>query len=150
MSRARHWIILLALGVPVGFVAGLGMFTFLYAGGTAYLTDEPKACMNCHVMSDQYGGWIRSSHRAVATCNDCHAPHSFLAKYVTKAKNGFFHSLAFTTGRFPDPIRIGEANRKITEAACLHCHRPLVELVFSHGNGQLSCIQCHRHVGHKN
>lgn len=28
------------------------------------------------------------------------------ASYLAKASNGFWHSLAFTTGTFPDPLQI--------------------------------------------
>jgi nitrite reductase (cytochrome c-552) len=52
-------------------------------------------------MEDNYSAWLTSSHHTVATCNDCHAPHDLLGKYPIKATNGFFHSLAFTTGDFP-------------------------------------------------
>ena len=50
-------------------------YTFAYARGWAYMTDDPRACANCHVMNEQYDGWIKSSHRSVAVCNDCHVPH---------------------------------------------------------------------------
>jgi formate-dependent nitrite reductase cytochrome c552 subunit len=35
-------------------------------------TNDPAACANCHVVKDQYDGWLKSSHRAVAVCSDCH------------------------------------------------------------------------------
>jgi cytochrome c nitrite reductase small subunit len=69
----------------------------VYARGGSYLTDDPAACANCHVMREQYDGWIAASHRAVAVCNDCHTPPGLLGKYATKARNGFWHSVAFTS-----------------------------------------------------
>ena len=36
--------------VMVGAFVGLGLFTFWYARGASYLTDDPRACINCHVM----------------------------------------------------------------------------------------------------
>ena len=69
----------------VGVLAGVGAYTFVYARGYAYLQNDPRACANCHVMQEQYDGWLHSSHRNVATCNDCHTPHDFLGKYMTKA-----------------------------------------------------------------
>ena len=103
------------LGVAMGLALGVGAYTFVYAKGASYLTNDPRACVNCHVMQEQYDGWIKSSHRSVATCNDCHAPHNLVGKYSTKAQNGFWHSFYFTFGNYADPIQITERNRKITE-----------------------------------
>jgi cytochrome c nitrite reductase small subunit len=119
--RARtKW--LLAATAALGLVAGLGAFTFGYARGASYLTNDPRACANCHIMEDYYAAWQKGSHRAAATCNDCHTPHDLVGKYAVKATNGFFHSLYFTTGRHPDPIRIRPSNRRVTERACRDCH----------------------------
>ena len=135
--------------VAIGSAAGLGAFTFVYADGASYLTDNPAACANCHVMREQYDAWTRSSHRAVAVCNDCHTPGGFLPKYATKALNGYHHSLAFTTGAFPEPIQITPRNRAVTEGACRRCHGPIVEQIDAHPGGRaLSCIRCHASVGH--
>lgn len=135
----------------LGLAAGVGAYTFLYARGASYLTDDPRACANCHVMEEQYTGWTKSSHRAVAVCNDCHTPPGLVPKYGTKAINGFNHSFAFTTGRFPEPIRITERNRRVTEAACRKCHAPVVAAIDPHppdAAARLACITCHRNVGH--
>ena len=90
MNGSRTWFAIAV--VVLGAAFGLGSYTFAYARGWSYMTDDPRACANCHVMNEQYDGWIKSSHRAVAVCNDCHVPHSFVAKYLTKASNGFWHS----------------------------------------------------------
>lgn len=141
----------LVLALLAGTAAGVGGFTFVYARGASYLTNDPAACANCHIMEEHYAAWTKSSHRSVAACNDCHAPHRLLAKYLTKAENGFRHSLAFTTGRFPDPLRARQRNRDITEAACRDCHAELTEAMdpghFAAGD-RASCVRCHRHVGH--
>src|SRR5436190_16559621 len=110
------------VGVTLGAALGVGGYTFLYARGASYFTNNPQACANCHVMQPYYDGWIKSSHRAVAVCNDCHAPHdNVVHKYWVKGDNGFWHSLKFTTGKFPDNIQMREVNRRVTENACLHC-----------------------------
>jgi cytochrome c nitrite reductase small subunit len=141
------------LGGTLGLALGVGAYTFIYAKGASYLTNDPKACMNCHIMQEQYDGWIKSSHRSVAVCNDCHTPAGFVGKYSTKAQNGFWHSFYFTTGNFPDPIQITERNRKITNDACRKCHADIVEMIESpttkHAEAdKTSCIRCHRNVGH--
>ncbi|MFN0151458.1 MAG: cytochrome c nitrite reductase small subunit [bacterium] len=140
----------IAIGVAVGLAAGLGGYTFIYAKGAAYLKNDPNACANCHVMNEQLTGWTKSSHRAVATCNDCHTPHNIIGKYLTKAENGFRHSLAFTTGQFHEPIRITAHDREITEEACRHCHNDMVVAIDGPHKGAepTSCIRCHRSVGH--
>ncbi|MBM3286199.1 MAG: cytochrome c nitrite reductase small subunit [Candidatus Eisenbacteria bacterium] len=140
----------IVLGILVGATAGIGGYTFLYAKGGSYLTNDPEACTNCHVMREQFDGWMKSSHRNVAGCNDCHTPHAPVPKYATKAENGFRHSLAFTSGRFPEPIEITPHAREITEQACRHCHEEIVEAIDTgrHGDEKLSCIRCHRSVGH--
>jgi cytochrome c nitrite reductase small subunit len=138
------------LAVAIGLALGVVGYTFVYARGYSYLSDDPAACVNCHVMNEQYSGWIASSHRAVATCNDCHTPPSFVGKYTTKALNGFWHSFYFTAGTFPEPIRIGARNAAVTEAACRKCHTEIVDAIDApHAGGDdLSCIRCHRSVGH--
>ncbi len=138
------------LAILIGLVVGLGAFTFAYAKGYSYLQDDPEACANCHVMQDQFSGWVRSSHRNVATCNDCHTPHDTVGKYVVKGKNGFWHSFYFTTGTFHEPISITAGNRAVTEGACRYCHADLVEAMDAghHGADQASCIRCHGSVGH--
>ena len=114
MRRATAITALATLGVAVG----LGLYTFVYAKGWSYLTNDPKACANCHVMNEQYDGWLKGSHRSVAVCNDCHVPHNLVGKYYTKARNGFWHSFYFTTQTFHEPIRATPGSRRVTEAAC--------------------------------
>jgi cytochrome c nitrite reductase small subunit len=138
------------VGAAMGLAAGLGGYTFMYAKGGSYLTNDPAACANCHIMREHFDGWVKSSHRAVAMCNDCHTPPGLLAKYATKASNGFWHSFAFTTGRFPEPLRIKPHNREITEQACRKCHQDIVEAIEGpHQSApEMSCVRCHISVGH--
>ena len=141
---------LVAIGVVLGLALGVGGYTFVYARGGSYMTNDPAACANCHIMREQFEGWQRSSHRNVAVCNDCHAPHDLIGKYTTKARNGFWHSFYFTTGGFPDPIQITPRNARITENACRTCHAEIVAAIDTSGPGQErpSCVSCHRNVGH--
>ncbi|HLM55006.1 MAG TPA: cytochrome c nitrite reductase small subunit [Pyrinomonadaceae bacterium] len=143
--RALQWVV---LGVAFGAAAGIGGYTFIYAKGYSYLTNNPAACANCHVMEEQYSGWLKSSHRSVATCNDCHTPPGFFGKYYTKASNGFWHSYYFTTDTFHEPIQITKRNHEITEQACRNCHQPVVEAIEGPHQGQISCVRCHLSVGH--
>lgn len=139
-----------AAAVLAGMALGLGAFTFGYGKGASYLVDDPNACANCHVMDDHFDSWAKSSHSAVATCNDCHLPHGPVGKWVVKADNGFFHSLAFTTERFHEPIRIKPRNRRVTQGTCVDCHRDFVHqmLPATEGGDMLLCVHCHTDVGH--
>lgn len=150
----KGWL-MLATAVLIGMAIGLGGFTFVYADGHSYLTDDPAACANCHIMNDHFDAWLKSSHAPAAGCNDCHTPHGgLLEKYAVKAKNGFWHSFYFTTGGFPDPIRITEPNEEVVEEACRYCHGSITETVDhgvpsgSTGVEPLDCTRCHRYVGH--
>lgn len=139
-----------ALVVLVGILVGLGTFTFGYGDGAAYLSNNPASCANCHVMQGHYDSWLKSSHQDVATCNDCHLPPGYLGKWMTKADNGFLHSLAFTTDRFHEPIQIKSRNRHVTQSACLKCHDRLVNHLrpAEPGGDMLFCVHCHRDAGH--
>jgi cytochrome c nitrite reductase small subunit len=139
------------VGLAIGVVVGIGGYTFIYARGYSYMTDDPQACVNCHVMREQFDGWVNSSHRSVATCNDCHTPPGFVGKYVTKARNGFWHSFYFTTGRFPEPIRITGHNREVAEQSCRKCHSELAESIEGPHQqaGASNCLRCHDTVGHR-
>jgi len=114
------------MALALGTAAGIGTYTFTYAKGASYLGDDPASCANCHVMREHLDAWIKSTHHAVATCNDCHTPAGFIPKYFTKAEHGFFHSLAFTTDNFHEPILISDRSRRVTENACRKCHQDIV------------------------
>lgn len=143
-------LLAITAALTIGLGLGVAAFTFVYARGASYLTNDPAACANCHIMNEHFDAWQKSSHKNVARCNDCHAPHNLVGKYYTKARNGFFHSLYFTTGRFPDPLRITPTNHEVTEHACRYCHENVTDAI-EHGTGareQISCVRCHKYVGH--
>jgi len=142
------WVWMLLAGL-VGGIIGLGVLTFSYAEGVSYFSDDPSACVNCHVMRDVFDGWNKSSHKSVATCNDCHTPHTPVAKYAIKAINGWNHSVAFTTGNFPEPIRINQRNRVVAQNNCLYCHADLVAQISHRERAEpTDCLNCHVGVGH--
>ena len=155
--RRRHLSLFRSIGtVPLifsgilGLLLGIGIFTFGYGKGASYLSNNPKGCANCHVMQDHYDSWQHSSHRHVAVCNDCHLPHDPIGKWLVKADNGFFHSLAFTLENFHEPIQIKPRNRRVTQGTCLYCHESVVhEMLTTEADGEmLSCVHCHSDVGH--
>jgi cytochrome c nitrite reductase small subunit len=138
------------LAVVGGVFLGAGTFTFGYGKGYSYFSNNPETCANCHAMQGHMDSWTKSSHHAVAVCNDCHLPHDFVGKWVTKADNGFFHSLAFTMGGYKDPIQIKDRNRRVTQNACIYCHKDTVHEMLPADESQdmQNCIHCHASVGH--
>lgn len=141
---------LLAL-ILVGVFVGVSGYTFHYAKGTSYLSADPKACANCHVMRSYYDSWQKSSHASQGSCVSCHIPQKGLSKWSAKMANGLKHSWAFTFQNFPDPIRISSKNAKILTANCANCHNATVSSMLSssvHQKTQFNCLVCHAQVGH--
>jgi len=141
----------LGLSGLIGLLVGLSGYTFNYAEGTSYLSNDPRACVNCHIMREQYDGWQKSAHHAVATCNDCHVPHDLIGKYIAKVDHGYRHSKAFTFQDFHEPIRITPADLEIVQDNCVRCHQGMVNQITAHTelSGQrVSCVKCHASVGH--
>lgn len=147
-NLAPLWV-WLGLAALSGGIVGLGGFTFFYAEGTSYFQDDPQACVNCHIMNDVFDAWNKGSHKAVATCNDCHSPHAYPDKYIVKGINGWNHSVAFTLDNFPEPIRITDMNRAVALENCLYCHSNLVsQIAHPASNAPTDCLACHAGVGH--
>jgi cytochrome c nitrite reductase small subunit len=149
MQMFKNRLVILALFVAV--LIGTGAFTFRYAEGFSYFSTDPKACANCHIMNAQYDSWQKSSHHGAATCVDCHLPHTFLAKYVAKAENGYHHSKGFTLQDFHEPIMIKGKNKRILQHNCVECHGDMVHELFNRDASDpdaVSCVHCHATVGH--
>lgn len=147
----RTFYLNLALAAIFGVILGLGVYTLAYAQGLSYLSNDPNACMNCHIMRDQFDSWNHSSHKAVAACNDCHTPHhNAVAKYTVKAINGFNHSVRFTFGNFAEPLRITGMNKMVAQENCVACHTTTVSQMHVSAQGEeVDCIKCHVNVGHR-
>lgn len=147
--------------LPVMFllavITGLGLAILRISNATTYLSDDPGACINCHVMTTQYASWQHSSHGRSVTCNDCHVPHdNVIRKYYFKATDGLRHATIFTFRAEPEVIMIKEAGQKVVQENCIRCHGDLVSEVSignitkesaSHGAGKL-CWDCHRETPH--
>lgn len=154
----------LALCALAGLFLGSVAFTFDYAEATSYLSNDPKTCVNCHVMRDYYDGWAKGPHHARAVCNDCHVPQEFVGKYWTKAVHGYRHSKGFTFDDFHEPITIKPDSLAVVQANCVRCHAETVSQIGPTGvvaagrgvhglaadaeEGGISCIHCHAAVGH--
>ena len=142
---------LVVLGSLVGVLLGVGGYTFFYAEGLSYLSSDPAACVNCHIMRPQYESWQKSSHHAVAKCIDCHLPHDFIGKYLAKGENGYHHSKGFTFQDFHEPIMIKAKNARILQQSCVRCHEAITHGLgpgTSLAEGGVQCVHCHASVGH--
>ena len=139
----------LSLSILLGAAAGLSLYTFIYARGLSYFGNDAATCMNCHIMREQFDAWNRSSHHAAAVCNGCHTPKNILGKYAVKGLNGMNHSIAFTTGRFPDPIQIKGLNASIARGNCRRCHEGMIDrMTMLYEPEDIDCASCHGNVGH--
>lgn len=145
--------VVIILGIFLGLVAT----AFHISNASSYLSDNPRACINCHLMYPQYATWQHSSHREHATCNDCHVPHdNFIRKYYFKASDGRRHATVFTLRMEPQVIRINEAGKQVVQENCIRCHINQINSVtamqvtgknYKEGKGHL-CWDCHREVPH--
>lgn len=143
--------------IILGIFAGLGIYAFYVANATSYLSDEPNACINCHVMYPQYTTWRNSSHANVTNCNDCHVPQDLLVrKYFFKAADGLRHSTIFTLRTEPQAIRIKQAGIGVVQENCISCHIDMVDMIKLvevtgknnlKGEGHL-CWDCHTETPH--
>jgi cytochrome c nitrite reductase small subunit len=132
--------------VSLAIVLGLGLYVTDF---TVYLGNDPSACNNCHVMDQQYEGWLHGPHANAATCVECHAPHEFIPKYIYKAKSGLNDVFHLTFGLIPDPLRAKEITHEITQENCIRCHSETVSMIAAgQADNDVLCIDCHRSVMH--
>lgn len=135
---------------------GIVLFTFYMSKAHSYLSDDPKACVNCHIMAPQYATWAHSSHRERAHCNDCHVPHNnIFNKYYFKASDGLRHSTLFALRKERQVIRILEPGAKVVQNNCIRCHEkqlvdPKLEAMVANYRDirkDRRCVDCHREEG---
>lgn len=144
------------------FAIAIGMFAYIVNASKAlsYLSDDPKACINCHVMNTQYATWQKSMHGETATCVDCHLPRDgMINKYIAKAKDGWNHSVAFTLGSFDHAMMITEDGADRVQKNCVTCHATIASTLIENAdrhhqfdNPDMStdrrCWDCHKEVPH--
>ncbi len=145
---------MVALGVLFGLV-----FVILHvSNATSYMSDNPRACINCHVMTAQYASWSKSSHARVTTCNDCHVPHdNIINTYRFKASDGLRHAYMFTFRLEPQVINLKDAGINVVQQNCIRCHEhhvhrvnlinPVTVSLRETGDGRY-CWDCHRETPH--
>lgn len=147
----------MAAALSMGAFLGLGFYVVKLSNAPSYLSDDPKACINCHVMMPQYITWNKSSHREVASCNDCHVPQdNVFNQYYFKAMDGLYHSTIFTLRAEPEVIIARETSAEVIQNNCIRCHEnritdpKLTATVENHDfhRTDRTCWECHREVPH--
>ena len=148
-----RFVVLILLGIFVGLV----LFTLHVGRATSYLSDDPSACVNCHVMAPQFATWQNSSHGRFTVCNDCHVPqNNIFEKYFFKASDGLRHSYMFTFRLEPQVIRIHEAGRNAVQKNCIgviqsksiHISIRAITAQSIQEYGEGYCWDCHRETPH--
>lgn len=146
----------------IAFLIAIGFFGYMIyiSKALSYLSSDPKACINCHVMNTQYATWKHSSHSREATCVECHLPtDGFIDKYTAKARDGWNHSVAFTLNTYDHAIQISDDGAKRVQENCISCHKSLTSTMTETAdkyhnfaepyvaNGR-KCWSCHKQVPH--
>lgn len=143
--------------ISIGILVGMGLFMAKEAELVSYMSDDPMACVNCHVMTPVYNSWMHSSHREWANCNDCHVPHNnIFNKYYFKAKDGLYHSTVFTMRAEPEVMFMREESAKVVQNNCIRCHVQQVTQTkydgyiddHQHNRTDRKCWDCHKEVPH--
>jgi cytochrome c nitrite reductase small subunit len=145
--------------VLVFVTVGLFGYTLRISKATSYLSSDPRACINCHVMNTQYATWQHSSHKGVG-CIECHLPtDSTVEKYLAKAIDGYNHSVAFTLGTYDPAIKISDYGAKRVQKNCISCHSEMTSQLRSNfhrnhafgkegADSERKCWSCHKSVPH--
>ncbi|MBK8944696.1 MAG: cytochrome c nitrite reductase small subunit [Ignavibacteriae bacterium] len=143
--------------ILLGIIVGLGINILHISNAVSYLSDDPKACINCHIMFPEFATWERGSHGRVTNCNDCHVPHdNVFRKYMFKASDGLRHATMFTFRLEPQVIRIKNAGRNVIQENCIRCHANYLHPVSLRSTNAKSifdeldgvCWDCHRETPH--
>ena len=157
LSRIPRQFIL-PIFIVGGTIVGLGAYTVYMSRAHSYLSDDPRACINCHIMTPYYQTWNHSSHAQWTTCNDCHVPQdSEVKKYAFKAMDGLYHAAVFTLNAEPQVIRPRDASYGVIMQNCIRCHTQLntefvktgmIEYVDTKNGANKACWDCHTQVPH--
>jgi cytochrome c nitrite reductase small subunit len=147
----------LSVIILMGIFTGVFFLVLHISMAASYLSDDPKTCINCHVMYPQYASWTKGSHGNVASCSDCHVPQdNFFRKYYFKASDGLRHATFFTMRWEPQVIQIKQAGVSVVQENCIRCHIDLVDMTqlvtvtgsMARDNDGKLCWDCHRKTPH--
>ncbi|MGV8092054.1 MAG: SUMF1/EgtB/PvdO family nonheme iron enzyme [Mangrovibacterium sp.] len=160
-SRAWLWFIMIGVLACI-FVATAGNELMEYTS-----TDE--YCMSCHIHTHADQSWKLSSHYdnssgVITHCVECHLPPKGHGHLPAKIKHGFkdVYGMLFKDSadfNWEEKRKVEQARHFVYQESCLKCHGNLfpstlspegddAHLYFLTSKEELSCINCHLHVGH--
>ena len=144
--------------IVAGAFVGLFIYTFFTSRAYSYLSDNPRTCVNCHIMSPYYATWSHSSHGRNTTCVDCHiANDNIINHYYVKAVSGLRHVAVFTARGEVNALESSNLSKKVIMNNCIRCHTQLNQDFVKTGhesyhvakaNNGHACWDCHRDVPH--
>ena len=143
----------------LGIITGMVFYILHISNAVSYLSDDPRACINCHIMNPEFITWQNSSHGRDLVCNDCHVPQdNFVRKYYFKAMDGLRHATMFTFRLEPQVIEIKDAGKRAVQENCIRCHQNNIHpvavrsitaaMIYEKDSGERYCWDCHRTVPH--
>ena len=150
LSFIRPWLRMPTF-ILLGVFCGTGLLLAHIARVSSYLEDSPETCMNCHVMTDVYVSHRNSSHGRGVSCNDCHLPHTSIAReYAFKAVDGLKHAYVFTLKPESQTMHLSSFAAPVVQENCMRCHEERMSEVSaaSYEESGRNCWDCHRDVVH--
>lgn len=149
----------------------IGFITIFFAQKMIKITGNLPFCGACHVMEPMENSYLKDVHSGIgssgikAACVDCHLPHDNLINYLTTKIHNGVKEVFITAINHDENINWLEKleNRKkfVYDSGCLNCHsnikdnllastkQNLMHKKYFDSNQTLSCVSCHKHVGHK-
>jgi|UPI00056CEC43 nitrate/TMAO reductase-like tetraheme cytochrome c subunit len=173
MPAKWRWLLLPLGGWLALMIGALGWASF---NGVMHVTSTNDFCYSCHIGSDtiveeyQASTHFNNEHGFVATCADCHIPHEFVPKLITKIKatGDVYHQIAgtitlenFESHRPALAQGVWDDMTENDSRECRNCHSPdLWQTSLQSTRAQnshnpafwaeqdLTCISCHKGLAH--
>ena len=170
MPRPRRFLaalVVLVLVVPAVVVA-----SWAFTDTAIALTSGEEFCASCHTMEPMAKAYRQDVHGGAsvigvrAQCVDCHLPHEGAFRYLlAKARIGLhdvWAQLTYDLDAIDWQAKRSHRAHFVYDTGCLHCHAELERAsdasskafiahrpYFRRTAGDLKCVNCHEHVGHR-
>jgi cytochrome c-type protein NapC len=161
-----------ALVVIVLVVSAVVVASWAVTDTAIALTSGEDFCASCHTMEPMAKAYREDVHGGAsaigvrAQCVDCHLPHEGSFHYLlVKARIGFhdvWAQLTYDLDAIDWQTKREHRADFVYDSGCLHCHAALARAseaspktfvahlpYFQHTAGDLKCVSCHAHAGHR-